>query len=192
MNEPNDARGLRPDEPGYAPEPPLSIEVHEARTANERALIRNLYPLYLHDLTEFTEFYDVDERGIFFPDYLPDWLDRVGPTTHPLIVRAGGKPAGFALVAQAPFPHMTRGRDYRMCEFFVLKRYRRRGVGRRAAQAIFARFPGLWEVSELPLNTGAIAFWRRTIGEYTGGAFAEGVEHGDVVQVFDSRMRGPA
>jgi predicted acetyltransferase len=167
-------------------DPALDVEVREA-TAEDRVLIRNLYPLYLHDLTAFTEFYDVDEQGIFRPDYLPDWLDRRSPAMHPLAIRADGRPAGFALVGQAPFPHMTRGRDYRMCEFFVLNRVRRRGVGRRAAQAIFAMFPGLWEVSELPQNTLATTFWRAVIGEYTGGAFTEAIERGDVVQVFDSR-----
>ena len=165
----------------------VGVSVHEVRTADDRALIRNLYPLYLHDLSAFTEFYEIDERGVFFPDYLPDWLDRESPMTHPMVIRAGGRPAGFALVGQAPFPHMTRGRDFRMCEFFVLARHRRRGVGRRAAHALFAMFPGVWEVSELPLNARAVAFWRSVIGEFTGGAYAEAIEHGDVVQVFDAR-----
>ena len=105
-----------------------------------------------------------------------------------LALREGGRPAGFALVGQAPYPHMTPARDYRMCEFFVLNRARRRGVGRRAAQAIFARFPGVWEVSELPLNTAAVSFWRAVIGEYTGGRFTDRMERGEVVQVFDSRV----
>lgn len=151
------------------------------------ALIRNLYPLYLHDLSAFTAFYDVDERGAWLPDYLPEWLDRPLPVVHPMVIRADGRPAGFALIGERPFPHMTPGRDFRMCEFFVLNRLRRRGVGRRAARAIFERFRGLWEVSELPANERAIAFWRRVIGEHTGGGYAEAIERGDVVQVFDSR-----
>ncbi len=164
------------------------VLVREASPA-DRVLIRNLYPLYLHDLTAFTDLYDVDERGFFYPDYLPDWLSRQSPSMHPLVIREGGRPAGFALVGQAPFPHMSPGRDYRMCEFFVLNRARRRGVGRRAAHAIFTLFPGVWEVSELPRNIGAVSFWRRVIGEHTGGAFTDTLDHGEVVQVFDSRRR---
>ena len=165
----------------------VRVDVTEVVTREDRALLRNLYPLYLHDLTAFTEFYDVDEAGVFFPDYLPDWLERRLSIMHPMIIRAGDRPAGFALVAEAPFPHMTPGRDYRMCEFFVLNRHRRRGVGRRAAHALFDRFRGLWEVTELPANLAAVSFWRRVIGEHTGGAYVEAVERGDVVQVFDSR-----
>jgi predicted acetyltransferase len=85
---------------------------------------------------------------------------------------------------------MTPGRDYRMCEFFVLNRSRRRGVGRRAAHAVFAMFPGVWEVSELPRNTGAVAFWRRVVGEHTGGGFSDALVRGEIVQVFESRAAG--
>lgn len=163
----------------------ISVEVREA-TAEDRVVIRNIYPLYLHDLSPFTEFYDIDDRGLFVPDYLPDWLDVKSPFVHPLMIREGGRPAGFAFVGQAPFPHMTPGRDYRMSEFFILANRRRRGAGRAAALAIFERFRGLWEVSELWGNTRAQAFWRAVIGEHTGGKFEEGVELGDVVQVFDN------
>lgn len=161
------------------------VDVNQA-TAAERALIRNIYPLYLHDIWAFTDFYDLDERGVFFPDYLPDWLDTASPLVHPLLIRADGRPAGFALVGQAPFPHMTPGRDFRMSEFFVMSRFRRAGVGQRAAHAIFDRFRGVWEVSELPANTAAVRFWRAVIGEYTGGMFEDTIEKGDIVQVFDN------
>ena len=164
------------------------VEVTEA-TAAERALIRNIYPLYLHDLSPFTDFYELDERGVFVPDYLPDWLDRQSPLVHPLLIRADGRPAGFAFVGQAPFPHMTAGRDYRVSEFFVLARYRRREVGQRAAHAIFDMFRGVWEVTELPANVPAVRFWRSVIGDYTGGLFEDSIEKGDIVQVFDNSAR---
>jgi predicted acetyltransferase len=165
--------------------PASEVDVRAASGA-DLALLRNLYPLYLHDLTAFTDLYDVDDRGVFYPDYLSDWLDSRSPWMHPFIVREGGRPAGFALVAQAPYPHMGRTRSFRMCEFFVLNRARRRGVGRRTAHTLFAMFPGVWEVSQLPPNQRAVLFWRRVIGEYAG-AFTETMEHGDVVQVFDTR-----
>jgi predicted acetyltransferase len=164
----------------------IRVEVTPAGAA-DKVVIRNVYPLYLHDLSPFTEFYDIDDQGVFYPDYLPDWLDVESPFVHPMIIRADGRPAGFAFVGQAPFPHMTRGRDYRMSEFFVLARHRRRGVGTRAARALFDRFRGVWEVSELPGNERAQRFWRGVIAEHTRGAFEERIENGDVVQVFDTR-----
>ena len=164
------------------------VEVAEA-TAADRALIRNIYPLYLHDLSPFTEFYELDERGVFFPDYLPDWLDTASPLVHPLLIRADGRPAGFAFVGEAPFAHMTAGRDFRMSEFFILARYRRRNVGQRAAHAIFDRFRGVWEVTELPANAPAVRFWRSVIGDYTGGLFEDTIVKGEIIQVFDNGAR---
>jgi predicted acetyltransferase len=158
-----------------------------AASGTDLTLLRNLFPLYLHELTAFTDFYEVDDEGRFFPDYLREWVERSSPMLLPYVLAEGDKPAGFALVARAPYPFMGAARDYRMCEFFVLNRSRRRGVGRRAAHALFAMHAGVWEVSELPNNDRAIAFWRRVIAEYTGGSFAEAGERGDVVQVFDGR-----
>ena len=50
-----------------------------------------------------------------------------------------------------------------MAEFFVLRKYRRGGVGTDAARAVFARFPGEWQTRQQFVNEAAIAFWRRTI-----------------------------
>jgi predicted acetyltransferase len=163
------------------------VEVRRAEGPADASLLRNLFPLYLHELTAFTDFYEVDDEGHFFPDYLREWAERPSPLTLSFVIREGARPAGFALVARAPYPLMSHARDYRMCEFFVLNASRRRGVGRRAAHTLFAAFPGVWEVSELPDNHRAVSFLRRVIGEYTSGVFTDAIERGDVVQVFDSR-----
>ena len=46
---------------------------------------------------------------------------------------------------------------------FVLRKYRRAGIGTIAARALFARFPGRWQVRQLAMNAAATAFWRRAI-----------------------------
>jgi predicted acetyltransferase len=155
----------------------------------EHTLLRNLYPLYLHDLSEFGGGYSLDAQGLWQPDYLPYWLSgKEG--CHPLLFRLDGRPVGFALVGQAPFPFMTPGRDFHLSEFFVLRGERRHGLGRRAAFALFDRFPGgTWELSQLPANQGATAFWRRVIGEYMAGDFEDTPLEGGPGQVFDSRKR---
>lgn len=159
-------------------------------TPAEHPLLRNIYPLYLHDMSQFGVEYRLDEQGHWQPDYLPTWLSG-SPEVHPLLLRWEGRTVGFAFVGQAPFPYMTPGRDFRMSEFFILRGERRRGVGRLAARAIFERYPGVWEVSQLPGNRSAIAFWRGVISEYTGGSFEDTWVDDSPAQVFDSR-RPPA
>lgn len=154
----------------------------------EHSLLRNLYPLYLHDLSEFGNDCTLDAEGLWQPDYLPYWLSGK-PEVHPLLFRLDGRPVGFALVGQAPFPYMTPGRDFHLSEFFILRAERRHGLGRKSAFALFDRFPGVWELSQLPANQAAIAFWRRVIGEYTRGKFEDTTLDGGPTQVFDTRQR---
>jgi predicted acetyltransferase len=148
----------------------MTITVERA-VAAERDALANLLQLYLYDFSEFDdEEADVDATGRFqtaidLDPYFarPDW--------HPFLFRAGGRLAGFALVHRLNRPGGEP--SWGMAEFFVLRRYRRRGLGRRAARDLFDRFPGRWEVGELRANAGAVAFWRRVIDEYTGGRFSE-------------------
>ena len=139
-----------------------TIEISDARrSAADCEWIRNVYPLYLHDLSEFDDgYYRLNERGLWEPDHLSDWLS-LGPHQHALLIRAGGARAGFAFVGQAPFEHMAPGLDFRLCELFVLRALRGRGVGRAAAFAVFDRFRGSWEVEEMRRNEPAVRFWGR-------------------------------
>ena len=50
-----------------------------------------------------------------------------------------------------------------MAEFFVMRKYRRHGIGVIAARDLFARFSGEWQVRQMRANAGATAFWRRAI-----------------------------
>ena len=63
--------------------------------------------------------------------------------------------AGFALV--------FTGEPHDIAEFFVMRKYRHRGVGAQAAASLFDRFPGRWTVRQLLTNPAATAFWRTAI-----------------------------
>jgi predicted acetyltransferase len=137
--------------------------------AQREAVLRHLVDLYVYDFSEMLGL-DVGEDGRFpFRDlsvyFSEDWR-------HAFFIRVGGKLAGFVLVhTRSRLTDDLNVND--MAEFFVLRRYRRQGVGERAAVAVFERFPGVWEVRERASNTGAVAFWRRVIARYTNGAFQE-------------------
>lgn len=146
----------------------MKIEVSVAGLSDKPA-IENLFPLYLHDLSEFSA-QEVDEHGRFLCEgALNVWWER--EVLFPFLIRADAQIAGFAFVCATP--HVSHGRDYRLNEFFVLRGYRRRGVGLAAARAVFDRFPGRWEVGWLPSNEPAAEFWQRTIAHYAPGRFEE-------------------
>jgi predicted acetyltransferase len=142
--------------------------------------VRNLNQLYLHDLSEGAG-WDVAEDGRFAEeDVAGYWQD---PRCHPFLLRVDGRLGGFAVVDG--YSHLSGRSGIRdVAEFFVLRRYRRTGVGRRAAGLLFDRFPGRWEVRQLPGNTAATAFWLSTITELTAGRFANyRVDRPEQVQV---------
>lgn len=135
-----------------------SLEVLPA-TADQEPVLANLLELYAHDFSEFFGI-ELGEDGRFGYKALPLYWSE--PGRHPFLVRVDGKLAGFVLVAKCP-----AGWD--MAEFFVVRAYRRRGIGTEIAHRVWRRFPGQWEVRVMEFNEVGRRFWERTIAAFTGG-----------------------
>ncbi len=58
-----------------------------------------------------------------------------------------------------------------IAEFFILKYFRKLGVGIKAAEEIVNRFPGRWEVSQTERNVGAQKFWLNFVTHLKGSDF---------------------
>lgn len=152
---------------------------------DERELLLRLFELYLYDFSEM-EHADVDARGLFQPPALPfverHWLDR---GKHGLLLRVDDKPSGFALIRESsPMPD-SEDRRY-LSAFFVMRAYRRRGIGKAMAREVFALYPGLWQVLEVRDNPVAQTFWRRVIADVTGNVYSERwLNEREIVQEFE-------
>jgi len=137
----------------------------------DRAVVRRLLQLYHYDFSEF-DGSDVDQHGEylhrFFDEY---WLDD---DRTALLIRVDDAWAGLALV--------FTGEPHDIAEFFVMRKYRRHGVGAHAAAFIFDRYPGNWTIREQPTNLAATAFWRKAIFY----PFTEIEKDGELVQSFTS------
>lgn len=146
----------------------MDIKVTSAKRG-EKPVLANLLNLYLHDFSEFDDV-AIEADGRFTYPYLDlYWED---PNRYPFLIRADRKLAGFALVRILTDPR-TGSTCIDMTEFFVLRRFRRQGVGNAAARRLWDLFVGDWEVRVLAGNVGALPFWRGSIDTYTGGNFAE-------------------
>jgi predicted acetyltransferase len=148
----------------------------------QRAVIENLAQLYLYDFSEFDPS-DVGGDGRF-TGWL-DWPNMFADGRHVFLIKVDGQLAGFSVVCEGSEALRDPEESVQWLEeFFVMRRYRRIGVGRAAAKALFERFAGTWEVGEIGSNIVAQAFWRTVIGEHTGGRFEE-------VRFDDERWDGP-
>lgn len=160
----------------------MNVEVMACSAGDEegRAAFRNLFAFYRYDLMPFIEMgpgsgvnrygtIDGETSRTHDEAFGDDGLFQKLGVISPFLIKADGELAGLAVVATQP--HATPGRDYRMNEFFILNKFRRRGVGRAAALALLDQFRGRWEIAQMPTNHGAIAFWRSVVHEHTGGNY---------------------
>lgn len=143
-------------------------------------VINNLYPLYLHDLSEIWE-RKPNKYGVFEEDetltlheqnkVFDIWWSKPS-ILFPYLIKVEEIPVGFALVATPPYtPH---GSDFYLNEFFILRSFRGKGVAETAAAKVFNIHKGTWELQTNPRenNGRAQAFWRKTIRNYTAGNYA--------------------
>ena len=156
-------------------------------TTAEAPLLANLLELYTHDLSDVFKL-DAGADGRFGYAKLPLYF-KEPERRFPFLFRVGGKPAGFALINRGS--PVTEDPDVLdMAEFFVLRRYRRLGVGRRAAQMLWNRLPASWVVRVSAGNAAGREFWTPTIARYSAGRYEEthrpGTPHGWHVFQFSS------
>jgi predicted acetyltransferase len=163
----------------------MKTEIIEAG-ADLKHVVCNLGLYYIYDFTDFLAFRCPD-GGLFRTDCWDKYWSE--PGRFAFLVKVDGEPAGFVLVGNDGTQPETQ---YDMGEFFIMRKFRGRGLGQQVACNIFDRFRGRWEVRVVVQNNPALAFWRKVIGRYTGGKFQqlpEPVKHGqwtDWVHTFDN------
>jgi predicted acetyltransferase len=163
----------------------------EPALPSDCALLDNLAQYYAYDFSEVLAMHVGADGRFADVDLTSYWVDA---WRHPFLIRVDGNIAGFALISERSKISGEAG-TCDMAEFFVLRRFRRQGVGRAAAFAAFGKFNGPWEVRQREENPEATAFWRRTIREYTGGAYDEQrwtrPDWAEIVQRFAKPAAGP-
>ncbi len=145
----------------------MQIDLIDAISAH-KPILERLLQLYEHDNSEFFGA-DVGADGLY---RVMDADALFQPGWRVFLMEVDGRWAGFAIVTRHR-SYVGAGETWLMDEFFVLRKYRRLGVGQHIADTLFDRFPGRWEISQWPSNLPSQAFWRSVIGRYTDGRFEE-------------------
>ena len=158
-------------------------------------VLRRMMQLYLYDLGTI-DGWNISVEGLYGTAEKIErfWTER---GRRSFFIRAEGELAGFVLIRDEA--SYAGAGTHEISEFFVLRKFRRQGVGEQAARMAFDLAPGPWELSQLASNVVAQAFWRAVIGRYTGGKFTDTEETHDHdgwpwrghVQRFEARRRRP-
>jgi predicted acetyltransferase len=152
----------------------MLVTIREAKN-QEQPVIKNLMQLYLHDFSEFADVEIQDDASYDYPYLKHYWQD---PDRFPFLIRLDGNLAGFALVRKEVTPDTGQPLTS-LAEFFVLRRLRRLGIGRRAATKLWDLLPGSWVIEVLESNKEAYPFWKQVISAYTREEFEEIQNHTD-------------
>ena len=151
---------------------------------DKKLILTHLMELYIYEFSEYKNT-DVNEFGLYGYERLDHyWTDN---DRYPYLIRVDGKIAGFVLVRRLDNSE-SKVHQYSIAIFFVLKKYRKKSVGKEVAFKIFDQFTGEWLVFQLKENKIATKFWRSVISEYSKGCFSEKINSEDesVTQVFMS------
>ena len=144
----------------------MKITLHLMRVEEKPLLIR-LMELYNYEFTAYDNS-DINEFGCYGYDHIDDYWNEEG--RFPYLIRVDGKIAGFALIC----PHCNyRKEESARCigEFFVMLKYRRKGIGLKVATQLFDKHRGLWEICYWRNNLSANQFWKKVVEKYTNNHY---------------------
>jgi predicted acetyltransferase len=148
----------------------------------DKKVIKNLMLFYIYDFSEYIDF-DVEEDGLFaaYSNLDKYWKEN---NRYPYLIKKEVKYIGFVLIM---FIESKERKFFSIAEFFIMKKYRRVGIGKAIANYFFSLHNGQWEVYQKESNKPAQLFWNRVIREYTRGEFSERVENGKIIQDFETQ-----
>ncbi len=151
-------------------------------TIEYKNVIKKLMQFYMYDFSEYLKT-DVEDDGSFaaYPHLEDYWTEE--NNRFPYIILKDQKYVGFALVR---FTESEERNYFSIAEFFIMKKYRREGIGKSIAAQIFNLHKGYWEVYQKESNKPAQIFWSRIIDEYTKGQFEERLEDKRRIQTFEN------
>lgn len=139
----------------YMPSTSVSIEL--LQTGPDQAeLIRNLYQFYAYESSDWEqEDVEVDGRFYIHEEHLTRYWQA--PEWSANLILVDGFIAGFYLVERSELPGLDA---LELADLFILKRYRRKGIGRAVASQVLTATQNDWLVRFYDQDEAAQAFWR--------------------------------
>lgn len=150
----------------------MEIKIIKARKVH-KDILKNLFVYYRYDLFSHTEkdsCLSLNKYGIIYgrmhrthdsamAEY--DEIFNYPKMVFVYLIYIEKIPVGFAIILKQPY--FNKMIDYKLDEFFIVNRYRKKGFGESAFCEIIAKHNGVWELGILKENKAAIAFWRKVI-----------------------------
>lgn len=132
---------------------------------SDKETVQNMARFYVYDMSRYCgelPGWEMPENGLYECRNLTPYFTE--KTRFPFLIRVGSELAGFVLINKVgTLPEV----DWNVGEFFVIAKFQGQGVARQIAFEVFDRFPGIWEVTQMPKNEPAVKFWKKIVEEYS-------------------------
>ena len=126
-------------------------------------ILGNLMQFYFYDFSEFVKC-DVEDNGLYRAyEYFDDYWNEENHR-FPYLVKQDGKYIGFVLVRLI---ESEEENYFSIAEFFIMKKYRRNGIGQSVANKIIELDRGQWQVFQIEKNKPDRALRNKKLDENT-------------------------
>ena len=141
----------------------------------EKHILKNMLEIYLHDMSEFDDEEDkleLNGAGLYGYRYLDYYWNEKG--RYPYLLTVDGRLAGFCLIRTLDAADLT----FEVAEFFIARKYRRRGIGSILIKRMFELHKGRWAINTPIKNLKAQCFWRKAVADASAGDYKEYLSEG--------------
>jgi predicted acetyltransferase len=124
-------------------------------------LIGNLYQFYAYESSDWEqEDVEIDGRFYVHQEYLQLYWQR--PDWSAQLILLDGFIAGFLLIERSEIPGVHA---LEFADLFILKKYRRQGIGRALVEQVIIASQQPWVVSCYRQDPLAVPFWQTLLSE---------------------------
>lgn len=136
----------------------VTLELVQA-SPDQIELVRNLYQFYAYESSDWEqEDVELDGRFYIHDEHLLRYWQEPQWSANLLLV--DGFIAGFLLIERSDLPGIDA---LELADLFILKKYRRRGIGRAVAAQMLMSAEHAWLVRFYYQDETAAAFWRSVL-----------------------------
>ena len=143
-------------------------------------LIQHMWLFYIYDMGRecgFIKGWECPADPTFVPDDITSYFKDQARQAY--LIKVEDEPAGFVLLNRVSTLPNTQ---WNMGEFFILAKFQGKGIGSMIARQLWAMHPGSWEISVIPENKSALAFWQKVIAKFTLNCYVEAMKDVDYDQ----------
>jgi len=127
----------------------------------EKEILRNLYSLYLYDLTQYDKKMSLNSNGLYEFKGLDVVFEK--ESLKPYFIKVDKKLVGFLLLTGNKFS--PEDSDWGIEDLFIIRSERRKGIATKTVRLIMDKYRGSYSIFQFQKNKESMKFWHAFYNE---------------------------